>query len=168
MQTVRAWMVSADGSQVSELPVAATPDGPRAVLRGHDGRLYLVGQASHSGASNAGIIAAVLGIIGGVLLVSFAAEALPGAMIAHYGYHLSWGKSAGIGVASAVGWNMITGLLRGSSIRSEAGAPAPATLSPIRAPSATPAAWFGPAPAATPWLGSPAATPWFGSFTAAR
>jgi hypothetical protein len=114
METRRAWLV--DGSQITALPMTSTG---KPVMVGMDGRLTLVGQSGGSGDSDPALAAAIVGTLAFVLVLSLAVEAVPGALIAHYGYNLGWWPSFGVGVGTAIGFNMIAGLLQGSP----AGAP---------------------------------------------
>jgi hypothetical protein len=120
-------MVTTGGT--TELPVAATGKVgdiyQRPVIVGADGKRYFVSHVGQSQPSvDTGAAAAFLGLFAGLMIASLAIEAIPGAMIAHYGYHLGWAPSIGIGIGSAIGFNMIVGLLQGP------GAPAGATLQP--------------------------------------
>ncbi len=55
--------------------------------------------------------AGILGLLGGFMLLIFAIESLPVALIAKYGFGASWGKSIALGVGSALGFNLISSAL---------------------------------------------------------
>lgn len=113
-QVARAWVVT--GCQVGEV----VRHGDQHWFQDHRGTWWPVHVGQTPG------IGAALGItalLAGVALVALAAESLPGALIAHYGFNVTWGKSALIGVASAIGFNMIAGALSPP-------APAPTSTTP--------------------------------------
>lgn len=84
----------------------------------HKGRVWLVSEhGAHevqtlTGQSDTGEALGILGLVGGLFILGVLIEALPGALIAHYGFNAAWGKSIAIGIGSAIGLNMIMGALR--------------------------------------------------------
>lgn len=102
MQAVRSWVVS--GSHVGEIDAY--------YWQGGQFHPAVVGQTPPppSSSQDAGL-GWVLLAAGGVLLLAMAAEAVPGALIAHYGFNVPWGKSILIGVGSAIGLGMLVSAL---------------------------------------------------------
>jgi len=115
-------------AEVTELPLVSTGKAYGVpMIVGADGQRYLVGQTQPGDVPSAGVAAALAVLFGGILLMSLAVEAVPGMAIAHYAYHLPWLPSFGIGVASAIGFNMVVDALGGGG----AGAKAGVTLQPV-------------------------------------
>jgi hypothetical protein len=114
------------------------PGGPavRVTYRG-DGTVAFVDQTA--GSSDATMGAVILG----ALAIGLVAGAAPGALIAHYGFGVAWGKSALIGLGAAIGLSAISMAVERSR------APALPAAAPQAAPTQAPVTASAPASAAS-------------------
>jgi hypothetical protein len=140
----RQWVVSSNGAMAAWDP---------ATMRIHTRRVH-TGQTPSptpdqlTGTDAAGIIA----LLGGFMLLVFAIESLPVALIAKYGFGASWGKSIALGVGSALGFNLISSAL--SPKPAAPVLPGPSTGSPAALPGVSATQWpVGgvPNPSGTTW-----------------
>jgi hypothetical protein len=100
----RQWVVSSNGAMAAWDP---------ATMRIHTRKVH-TGQVTPSPAPSdltGPEAAGILGLLGGFMLLIFAIESLPVALIAKYGFGASWGKSIALGVGSALGFNLISSAL---------------------------------------------------------
>jgi hypothetical protein len=109
MQPRRSWIVSP--TEVHD--VFQTGAGAFYLDPSGSWRPVLTGQSPAPSGSSAPwpVLVAAASVIGGIIVLSFAAEAVPGALIARYGFGAPWGRSILIGVGSAIAFNMVADLL---------------------------------------------------------